>query len=261
MVRNRQVGRTATASLQSDNSRWPGYTLDVRRFDREGTKAMAKAEPDKRQFSPKEVLEDIEARMPQEVARLYHSVWADVVQVHFVWQSYAQLYGSDDSIKVLNSCASSFFARLQRSLYAELVLRIARLADPAKSGPGRRDNASFFRLADAVREAGDAALADQLKCAAETFKGTARAISVVRHRQIAHRDLNVALRVEPLLAVTSGQIEDALRCARSFMHIVEGKYLGSMTGYEHAVEAGGADHLLFWLREGIAHQECRGPGR
>jgi hypothetical protein len=137
---------------------------------------MARAEPDKGQFSPEEVLEDIEARMPREVARLYHAVWVDVVQVHFVWRSYSQLYGSDDSVEVLNRCAGSFFARLQRSLNNDLLLRIARLADPAKSGPGGRKNASFFRLVDAVREAGNAALADQLKCAAETFKCSAAAI-------------------------------------------------------------------------------------
>ncbi len=212
-------------------------------------------------LSPDEVLAAIEARMPREVAHLYHFVWADVVDLHFAWQSYNQLYGLDETVIILNNCASSFFASLQATLEDQVFLKVARLADPAESsssGRHRRDNASFFKLAKAVREAGDEALADRLENAAATFKTKVDSISLVRNRSIAHRDLAVALRLESLPEVKRSDIENALDSVRTYMNIVDETYLGAVGGYEHCIEGGGADHLLFWLREGIAHQECKG---
>ena len=210
-------------------------------------------------LSPDQVLAEIDARMPREVARLYHFVWADVVDLHFAWLSYTQLYGDTKSVDDLNECAGSFFARLQALFEDQVFLKLARLADPAASGSGRgRENASFLRVVDAAREAGDAALADRLQSAAATFKSDVASISLVRNREIAHRDLRVALRIENLPEVKRSEIENALSSARDFMQIVEGQYLGTIGGYQDLVEGGGADHLLFWLREGLAHQKCQG---
>ncbi len=201
-----------------------------------------------------------ESAMPEGVGALYCDLWNRVANLHLAWNAYVQLFGKDEeTVATLNQCAGSFIGRLQRILENEVFLSISRLTDPARSGPARRENATFDLIRERVGAGGDQALSEKLAERRREVRNLARGIVLQRNRRIAHADLEAALHIgdSVLPGVSRQRVTQVLSAIRAFMHEIELEYLGSQTVYEYSVDSHGAEKLVFWLREGLAHQQCK----
>ena len=208
--------------------------------------------------SPEEVRSEIEAAMPKRVAQLYWLLRNRVADLHFAWKSLLRLYGEDqETVDVLNRCSGSFAGRLQTVLSNHVFLGLSCLKDPARHG--ERENAVFALVIDEAQKNGSCDLAKRLKERLLEFKKLCEAITLHRNRRIAHSDLDVALHIGEgdLPDVSRRDVEAVLAAARAFMHVVEVEYLGSQTAYELGVDSRGAEHLVFWLRQGLEHEKCK----
>jgi hypothetical protein len=99
---------------------------------------------------------------------------------------YNQLFGSDDSIKVLNEFNGLIFQRIQSNFIERICLKIACLMDPAKSGSNK--NLSLKRLVEisSVQE-----LADAYEKLNNYYQDTG--IKTWRNKILAHTDLKAAM--------------------------------------------------------------------
>lgn len=102
---------------------------------------------------------------------------------------YNQLFGSDDSISVLNEFNGLIFHRIQRSFVEKICLKIACLMDPATSG--RNGSNKNLSLKWFVEKAKSPELDQAYVTLYQSYEKTG--IKIWRNKILAHTDLNTAM--------------------------------------------------------------------
>lgn len=143
----------------------------------------------------------------------YHALYNDVVWLHAKWQQYRKLFAdSPEGVELLNSVAGFFFVVIDRVLWDDVLLHLARLVDPATSlGKAEKANVTLQALPAAIR---DAPLALEVYSRVEEVKLRCAFAIDWRNRRIAHRDLALALNSPasvPLAAASRTAVEAALK--------------------------------------------------
>ncbi|MBI4492695.1 MAG: hypothetical protein HY690_07900 [Chloroflexi bacterium] len=207
---------------------------------------------------PNEVEADFVAKFPPDAGHLAHELWRDLAHLHYNWKNYRALYGSSpETIELLNSTASTFFALLDGILFHDIVLAIARLQDPPRSVG--RDNASLARLVALLERHVEPSLytawSDQLR-AIQTY---CEPLRTIRNRIVAHSDLEMALvyHDEPPQGLSRAWIEGALKQLRDLNGAIERHFRGSSTSHEHVISQFNAEALIFALKAACEHERCR----
>jgi len=176
-----------------------------------------------------------------------------LIQLHRRWHDYEVLYFDDVSIGILNATAPNFFERHRQMAFETVVMALARLSDPDRTG--RFENLSVQYLLSLVTSAQRDAL-NPYADAAQTSSAFAR---TWRHKRFAHNDMNDAVGAAPAIALVNRiEIDNAVRALNDFdaqLHVICGGY--SQAGLHDACKQddfGGASVLLERLHEG---QEAR----
>ncbi|QJR79970.1 hypothetical protein CA267_003830 [Alteromonas pelagimontana] len=99
---------------------------------------------------------------------------------------YNQLFGTDESISVLNEFNGFVFKRIQRSFLEKICLKISCLMDPAKAGSN--DNLSLLRF---VEKAGSPELSAVYDKLYKDYESTG--IKIWRNKVLAHTDLKTVM--------------------------------------------------------------------
>jgi hypothetical protein len=76
-----------------------------------------------------ELLEERLHAMGPQLGPVYHSLWSHVVELHAELQDFRKLYGSPETIAILNDTAGQFFGTVQKVLWEHILLYVARLTD------------------------------------------------------------------------------------------------------------------------------------
>jgi len=85
------------------------------------------------------VIEDIQQRsMPESVREPFEVLWQEVVQLHFRWKVFKQLYFNTRVVELLNKHASGFFGLDQRIWIESIVLGLSRVLDDTKGSTSLR---------------------------------------------------------------------------------------------------------------------------
>jgi len=175
--------------------------------------------------------------MGSELAEVFDALDHRLTWAHVRWVLYRQLYAtSDRRIELLNDTAASFFAVLQRVLFNDVVLELARLTDKLKSAG--KANLTIRSLPALVP---DPQLLPDVTRLVDAAVDSCAAIRDRRNRQLAHDDLALALATadDPLEGISRADIETALRAIREVLNYVQLHFLGSTTGYEYVLTAPG----------------------
>ena len=156
-----------------------------------------------------------------EQLRALNDQWCEI---QWRFQEYGDLFTAE-RIPLINAFAGPFMGMVQRLLWDDLLLRIARLSDPERSGKGRnltiRSVPSFFqdeqkrRLQALVNEA----------TAAATFARDHR------NRRIAHADLELLLQdpaAKPLEQADRCRIDEALKKAHAIFDHLAGEHAAAI---------------------------------
>jgi AbiU2 len=195
-----------------------------------------------------EVGREYRAKMGPTLGVLFYSLWNEVAWVNTKWNEYRALFEKDDTVLLLKRTAPTFFLHVKHALLEDIVLHIARLMDDPKAARGQRDHLTLRRLPGSID---DFKLGRRVRKLIKNAEGSTRFAEEWRHRRIAHRELQLALKedVRPLPAMTRDQINAALASLASILDEVEAHYCeGARTMFDSVVTGPGtAPALLFHL--------------
>jgi len=198
-----------------------------------------------------EVLVGQIAAMGPELGNLYHAISREVSSLHWRWGEYRVLFAEKPSrIDLMNQSAPFFFRVVHDAIFESTLIGIARLVGPPFSAG--KSNLTIRRfealIAGASLKAEIAALVERAQTAADF------AIEW-RKRQIAHRDLHLALNVSPnpLPTATAEKVNLALSALHEVLGKVEVAYLKSAT--IHARSPWGAKALLTLVQGGLLREQ------
>ncbi len=188
--------------------------------------------------------------MGRELGSTYHSLASDLSWLYVRWNIHRQLFGhSRERHETLSRTAPRLFYVLQRLLWEDILLGIARMTDSPKSAG--RSNLSVRALPAMIDE-------DSLR--AELEAAVLRAVNDSdfarhwRHRLIAHRDLEIALgaEAEPLPTADVRAAETALRALCDVLNLLSVSYAQPPIAYELVdFGDGGVDDLIDYLNKGL----------
>lgn len=197
--------------------------------------------------------------MGDELGVVYSALWQELARLHQKWQQYVTLFGTTpERIALLNEVAPQTTYSIQESLWLDIILHIARLADSAKSGKPKneKNNLSLRRFEILVQ---GSAIEEEVGTQVQKIKECTTFATDWRHRAYAHRDLDIALGNEcaPLEPASRAAVKNALKAMSELMNLISKKYLRSTTLFDvdSTGAAGDAENLLRTLKNGMTHQE------
>jgi len=199
--------------------------------------------------------------IPSDFAPLWEDLSSEVTWLVGRWQLYRELFlKSDVRVELLNAVDPAFFSVLQSILADDAILGIARLMDPP--GNPKQQNSVLARLRLAPAIASDPALQGEVQARLQSLDSLAEPIRLVRHKRLAHRDLNVALS-QPgagLPAVTISMIEEVVEKVTSLMNTIQVHFTGMETGYSRGIWGLDAGGMIASLRAGLAYEDASSNG-
>src|ERR1700691_2800239 len=155
-----------------------------------------------------EVLVSQVAAMGPEIGNLYHAISREVDSLHWRWGEYRGLFGEKPKrIDLMNQSAPFFFRVVHDALFVGTLLGIARLVGPPYSFG--KPNLTIRRFEALIA---DDSLKAEVAALVERARAEANFAMDWRNRQIAHRDLHLALNVSPnpLPTATKEKVDSAL---------------------------------------------------
>jgi hypothetical protein len=194
------------------------------------------------------------AQMGRKLGEVHFLLWKDLTWLHFEWDQYFVLFGTDPSrIDLMNKAAPRFFWSLDRVLWQDILLSLSRLSDPP--GTKGQENLTFLRLLRVLPSDGPR---KELELAINEYEKAVKFARDWRHRLYAHRELSHALDpdVHSLQLASRECVIDALKAAAQVMNVLENHYEHSTTGYAMAHEPIGSGYdLLYYLDRGVHARE------
>lgn len=193
--------------------------------------------------------------MGRDLGSLHFALSNELVWLNWEWAQFVQLYAEKRSrLELMNETAPVFFSIIQRVLWQNALLSLARLSGPPKSAG--KDNLSIQRLCGAVS---DPTLRRKVERLTSRAVKLARFAITWRNKHLAHRDLNRAVgrRAGRLPRANQQKVEAALAALAEVLNLIESHYEGSATLYTPTFVAWGAESLLTVLRDGRIREQLR----
>lgn len=191
--------------------------------------------------------------MGNEIGAVYSALWQEVAWIHKKWGQYLELFGTNsERVALLNRAAPSMFRTMQDTLFEDVLLRLARLADPPKSMS--KSNLSLRRLAALLAST---TIGRTVEGLAQTALDASEFARDWRNRRLAHRDLDIALGqdAQPLAPASRAAAKSALAALESFLNAVSNHYIESTTMFDFGPAGADAASLVYLLRNGLHHRE------
>ncbi len=192
--------------------------------------------------------------MGPELGTVYNVLYNDVSWLHAKWEQYRRLFAkSERRIELLNETAGYLFRIIQDTVFEDVVLGLARLTDPIRTGRGQKQqqNLTLQRLPSLVS---DTQLRLELTVLVKAALDACSTPRAWRNKRLAHRDLDVALATvgDPLEGISRAAIEAGLAAFRTLLNRLERYYWDSETYYHMVItNIGDADSLVYYLSKGL----------
>jgi hypothetical protein len=199
--------------------------------------------------SPEEMKLACKATMGERLGLLYYVLWQEIGWLHMKWHQYVVLFGTKKSrVALLNEAAPAFFRTVEDSLWEDVLLHISRLTDPP--GGGATAKLTIKRCHALVD---DPPTAQKVKAAVEKAIDLSSFCRDWRNRHIAHRNLNLALKVgaTPLAEASREKVRLVLAALGEVLDTISLHYQGTTTLFECDGFPGGAEALLYVIDSGV----------
>lgn len=179
---------------------------------------------------------------------LYYALYHEVAWLHAKWGQYRILFAqSQERVELLNRIAGFFFSVIQRALWEDVVLHIARLTDPPQSLG--KDNLTLLRLTAALQIP---ELVPEIENLVRQARADAEFARVWRNRNLAHLDLDLAMdRATPLPRISRANIEQALGAVRAVLNRIEGHFFRREVGFALFIAHDDAENLVYYLKSAV----------
>ncbi len=178
-----------------------------------------------------------------------------ITDVHQEWKTLIELFGSGDKkARLLSRTASGFFDTVYWALLRDVLLGIARLTDPLKTG--RQDNLVLERLLKLPEVVADATLCTTATKQFEEVKEQAKPFRDYRHKYLAHLDLLTSVQVTDATAgIKREHVEPMLASIAKMFNTVDGPVRDRYVLFDRVATLRGTDHLLVALEDAEAFAE------
>jgi AbiU2 len=201
----------------------------------------------------KQVAAKYRESMPGDVGDVFADLWQDVVILQATWEIFIDLFATEqETVELLNEVSPFLFRVIQEALLHELHMLLARLTDPPFSGQNRmQHNISLPRLLHEIEASDKSPFAAEVKSTIDDIVDRCAPLRKIRHKVLAHNDLNVALQLAPPLpGLTRNEFEALIDDIIGQMNKVEFHYRDSTTLYKRGLAAYAVEHLTDYLRCG-----------
>jgi hypothetical protein len=199
--------------------------------------------------SPEEMKLACTASMGERLGPLYYLLWQEIAWLHTKWHQYVVLFGTKESrVALLNEAAPAFFRTVEDSLWEDVLLHISRLTDP----PGQGATAKLtIRRCEALVD--DPRTAQTVKEAVEKAIELSSFCRDWRNRHIAHRNLNLALKVgaTPLAEASREKVDSVLAALVKVLDAISLHYQATTNRFECDGFPGAAEALLYVIDSGV----------
>jgi hypothetical protein len=188
-------------------------------------------------------------KMGDELGAVFYKIYNQVIFLHKQWYNYLELFGVDEKrIHVLNESASFFFFIVQKGLFENIIMSIARLTDPEKTG--RYKNLSILTLPGLIQ---DEELKKEVALQIDWILLNAVAFAREwRMKKFAHSDYDISLGKATLQEEASKQnIKLALESIRNLLNSITFHYLNYRTYFENKDTTRGSKSLLSCLNDSM----------
>lgn len=204
----------------------------------------------------------LSTRIPPAIAEVFSELKTVIMETHFRWLTYRELFAASQSrIDLLNECAGPFFAIIHDILVNDVQLDLCKLTERARTP--KFENLSLEQLQERVASYGDASLAGRCDELLTQIHSHAALFRDRRNKKLAHIDLATALGTAPapLRGVTRKSIDDTLEAVRAYMNAIENHYDGAQTSYEYSIIHKGATAIIALLEDSRRYHEHIRTGR
>lgn len=208
-----------------------------------------------RHQSPEEVEQENLNTFGPVLGPLYHELSEELTWLNAKWLEFRKLYArSEERIELLNGTADFFFGVIQRVLWDDVLLHIARMTDPQEHGKNK--NLTLRALPDAVP---DPDLAAELRVLVATALSCSEFAREWRNKHLAHRDLSHALDVKatPLPGVSRQQIREVLDSFGKILNCLLRAYRDEELMYREFLTHSDADALAHYLVLAVRAEELQ----
>lgn len=165
---------------------------------------------------------------------------------------YKQLFGkSERRMELLGASADFFFQVVLHTFLADVEIGLSKLTDPATQR--NFDNLSLEMLQSRLEKAGDPALITKARAVLDKLHTECKPFRTLRHKLLAHHDLQTALATAPVPAVSRQMVNTALALVSTYMNLIDGHYGEMETAYEHFHSPSDADTLVHVLKAGLRY--------
>lgn len=146
----------------------------------------------------------------------YKIIRDDISSIRASWDKFLQLYGSEESVKLLNYFSGQCFGFFQKNLNDSIVLSILRLLDPYKQGKN-----SNLTLEILVIEHKDTIIDSKLQIIYSKLKEESESLREYRNKKLAHQDHVTKLEDKTFLTIGKVIIENIFDLFQEFMNEIE----------------------------------------
>ena len=192
--------------------------------------------------------------VPEEVDELNNDlIWTK----HYVNQYKKLFLQNDKRLSLLNKTARGFFRDIQRMLWDEMIISVARLMDPYEQGKHR--NLSLQTLIVLAKE-NDWEFESEISDLVIKARKLSEPVIMHRMKRIAHRDLPTAMKKVSIDKLGIKELDDSLTLAGQALNVIYSNLTDSIWSWnlvpEHDVDA-----LIHYLKLGVVYQEWNNEER
>lgn len=191
--------------------------------------------------------------MGADLGAMYCDLNDHLLDILLLWKQYEALFGVDqETVRVLNEAAPTFFSVVQAQLWDGVMLGISRLTDPPLSA-GKK-TLTIRAIPNLVY---DTSVKTKVEAAINTALSEAEFTRTHRNKRIAHNDLvHIQNRIaNPLPPASRQKIKAGLDAISAVLEVLNGHYRESTMLYDDIIFDGGAGSVVYLLRDALKHRD------
>jgi hypothetical protein len=197
---------------------------------------------------------EVSRKIPTELREVYGRLAGAVIDTLGCYSELVTLFGSQETVTLLNATAPTFFLRHQQLLIDNMILSLSRLTDTTSSGPRKnpQENLTLAQLID-LREPEYDQLRADLKKKWTTIAAAAKPIRLYRHKLLAHASLVHYLSPSTKLGekITMTSMKDLIDEILDYLSTFDCFFTGVDTPLSYPPSYGEAEDLIPYLRSAV----------
>jgi AbiU2 len=185
--------------------------------------------------------------MPTDVTNVFEQIQKDVVELHYRWRAFKELYTGSTAIDLMNYAAPNFFTYIYDATLSDLISAISRLTDNKKVAGN--DTLGFGQLVNFVEQSGYRLLTKQLNARLKKIKGRIDKIRNHRNNRISHSNLDIRTntKAKPLPILQARYFENIISEFSAMLNMTD-EYFGRIpTAYQLFYRTDSGNNLLYHL--------------